>query len=53
VKLAFGEPIYPPSTSHPGETEYTQITAELRQRVINMWTDLRATDGQSKAKAAD
>jgi long-chain acyl-CoA synthetase len=53
VKVAFGDPIYPPTTSHPGESEYAQITAELRQRVVEMWTELRTTDGQSKAQAAD
>jgi long-chain acyl-CoA synthetase len=53
VKMAFGDPLYPPSTSHPGEAEYTQITAELRQRVMDMWAELRKSDRQSKAQAAD
>jgi long-chain acyl-CoA synthetase len=42
VKMAFGDPIYPPGNSHPSEAEYTQITAELRQRVMEMWTELRS-----------
>jgi long-chain acyl-CoA synthetase len=52
VKIAFGDPIYPPSDSRPNEAEYTQITAEVRQRVVEMWTDLRKPERQSKARAA-
>jgi 1-acyl-sn-glycerol-3-phosphate acyltransferase len=52
VKLAFGDPIYPPSTSHPGEREYAQVTAELRQQVMNMWMELRR-DPKMRAHTAD
>ena len=53
VKLAFGNPIYPPSTLHPGEDEYARVTRELEQRVMNMWTELRSQDRQTKAHIAD
>jgi len=50
VKLAFGDPIHPPSTPHSGEAEYTQITAELRQRVVDMWSELRGADREAKRR---
>jgi len=53
VKLAFGNPIYPPSTLHPGEDEYARVTRELEQRVMYMWTELRSQDRQTKAHTAD
>ncbi|HET7210028.1 MAG TPA: AMP-binding protein [Terriglobales bacterium] len=53
VKLAFGHPIYPPVTSHPGETEYAQLTAELRERVMEMWMELGRPNRQRQAQAAD
>ncbi|HEX6505823.1 MAG TPA: AMP-binding protein [Terriglobales bacterium] len=49
VKMAFGEPIYPPSTSQPSEAQYAQITSELKQQVREMWTELRSENRQSKA----
>lgn len=53
INIAFGDPIYPPADSQPSEAEYTQITAELRQRVMGMWSELRSGNRQSKAQAAD
>ena len=50
VKMAFGDPIFPPSTLHPGEAKYTQITAELRKRVMEMWLELRNPDWRSTAR---
>jgi hypothetical protein len=52
VKLAFGNPIYPPSTPHPGEVEYAEVTQELEQRVMNLWTELRGQDRQTRAHTA-
>jgi long-chain acyl-CoA synthetase len=52
VKLAFGNPIYPPSTPHPGEQEYAQATAELQQQVMNMWTELRSQERRTRAHTA-
>ena len=52
VKMAFGDPIYPPSDAHPIEAEYELITAELRQRVTDMWSELRDGNRKNKAQAA-
>ncbi len=52
VKLRFGNPIYPPSTPHPGEVEYAEVTQELEQRVMNLWTELRGQDRQTRAHTA-
>ncbi len=50
VKMAFGDPIYPANDSHATEAEYAQITAELRRRVVDMWSELRSGDLRSKAQ---
>lgn len=52
VKMAFGDPIYPPADAHRSEAEYAQITAELRGRVMDMWSQLRSGDRRSRAQAA-
>jgi long-chain acyl-CoA synthetase len=52
VRVAFGDPIYPPADSHPSEAAYAQITAELRQRVMEMWSELDSEDRRSLAQAA-
>ena len=40
LRMAFGDPIYPPKSSAPDEADYTQLTAELKQRVVEMWEKL-------------
>ncbi len=41
LKIAFGDPILPPPESQASETAYETLTAELRQRVVEMWERLR------------
>jgi long-chain acyl-CoA synthetase len=52
VSLSFGYPIYPPTTVHPGESDYTTLTAELRRRVVDMWSNPSAQTGQPNSRAA-
>lgn len=45
LKMAFGDPIYPPSNAQPSEADYEKLTAELKSKIVDMWEDLR---GESK-----
>jgi 1-acyl-sn-glycerol-3-phosphate acyltransferase len=59
LKVAFGDPIYPPPADQASEATYEQLTAELKSRVTGMWQDLHeqqlrdeASFGRSHAKHA-
>ena len=41
LRMEFGEPIYPPPASTASEETYTQLTAQLKGRVVAMWESLR------------
>ena len=41
LKMAFGDPIYPPPEAEASEAAYEKLTAELRERVVEMWEGLR------------
>ena len=41
LKIAFGDPIYPPAETEASESAYGQLTAELKARVVEMWGRLR------------
>jgi long-chain acyl-CoA synthetase len=56
LRMTFGDPIYPPRKDHPAEADYAQLTAELRSRVVEMWTDLggrSVPEDSARAAAAD
>ena len=53
LRVSFGDPIYPPHIAQPSESDYSQLTAELRSRVTEMWEQLRAHAAASSAAAAD
>jgi len=53
LKIVFGDPIYPPRESEASETAYEKLTAELKQRIIEMWEKLRTSNERSRAAAAD
>ncbi|HZU44506.1 MAG TPA: AMP-binding protein [Terriglobales bacterium] len=40
LKVAFGDPIYPPPAEQASEAAYEQLTAQLKSRIIEMWQDL-------------
>lgn len=42
LKMRFGKPILPPPESDASEAAYEKLTAELKERVIDMWKDLRS-----------
>jgi 1-acyl-sn-glycerol-3-phosphate acyltransferase len=41
LKMAFGDPIYPPPEADASEAVYEKLTAELKSRVVEMWEELR------------
>jgi 1-acyl-sn-glycerol-3-phosphate acyltransferase len=53
VKMAFGDPIYPPEPLQASEADYARLTAKLRESIVSMWTELRADTRQGTAQAAD
>jgi 1-acyl-sn-glycerol-3-phosphate acyltransferase len=41
LRMKFGDVIYPPPESDASEAAYEKLTAELRERVVAMWNELR------------
>jgi long-chain acyl-CoA synthetase len=41
LKIVFGDPIIPPPESAASEAAYEELTAQLKARVVAMWTGLR------------
>ena len=52
LKIAFGDPIYPPPEEQASEKAYEQLTAELRARVLAMWTELHGEVAKSRSASA-
>jgi long-chain acyl-CoA synthetase len=42
LQMRFGDPIYPPRNDQPTEQDYAQLTALLRERLVDMWHGLGA-----------
>jgi long-chain acyl-CoA synthetase len=54
LKMSFGDPIYPPTETDASEAAYDGLTMELRNRVVQMWMELRnGTEAKFRATAAD
>jgi long-chain acyl-CoA synthetase len=47
LKLVFGKPIVPPPVSEASEAAYEKLMAELKERVVGMWQELRRAEGKS------
>ena len=41
LQIAFGDPVFPPQLVNNSEAAYDQLTAELKSRVVEMWSDLQ------------
>lgn len=41
LQIKFGAPVYPPPESEASTAAYEELTAEVRQRVVQMWEELR------------
>jgi long-chain acyl-CoA synthetase len=55
LKMKFGDPIYPPPESEASEEAYAALIAKVKQRVVEMWKELRGEQTQAAmaARAAD
>jgi long-chain acyl-CoA synthetase len=49
LRISIGDPIYPDPAEAP-EAAYERLTAELRQRVVAMWEELRAPSSASPSQ---
>jgi long-chain acyl-CoA synthetase len=52
LRMTFGDPIYPPPNAEPTESDYSQLTSLLRERVVQMWMNLRGTKPKDASLAA-
>jgi 1-acyl-sn-glycerol-3-phosphate acyltransferase len=50
LRIKIGDPIYPDPQEAP-EKAYDRLTTLLRDRVVEMWTELRNADGTPELKA--
>lgn len=41
LKIKFGKPILPPPESQASEEAYAKLTAELKEKVVRMWQEMR------------
>jgi len=55
LKMVFGDPIYPPLEAEASEQAYARLIGTVKDRVVEMWEELRGEHGESEtlAKAAD
>ena len=55
LKVTIGDPIYPPPESQASEQAYSDLIAKVKDRVVEMWKELRgeAVEAAPVAKAAD
>ncbi len=44
LKMMFGDPISPPPESEASESAYEKLTADLKERVVEMWEKLRTSE---------
>jgi long-chain acyl-CoA synthetase len=52
LRMSFGDPIYAPKKAQFTEADYTRVTAELKARVVEMWTELHGQKRESASAAA-
>ena len=55
LKMKLGDPIYPPPESQASEEAYAALTGKVKDRVVEMWKELRGEEAEAgtEAKAAD
>ena len=46
LKIRIGKPLQPPPESQASEETYAKFTAELKEKVVEMWNDLRRDKSQ-------
>ena len=53
LRVRFGDPIQPPDSVKSSEETYKQLTENLRERVVQMWEDLREKPAETAAAGGD
>ena len=55
LKMKIGNPVYPPPESEASEDTYSRMIGTVRERVVQMWEELRGepVESAASAKAAD
>jgi len=53
LAIKFGDPILPPSESQASEMTYADLTAQLRERIVEMWESLREGGIRAAGASAD
>jgi long-chain acyl-CoA synthetase len=55
LKMKIGNPVYPPPESEASEDTYSRMIGTVRERVVQMWEELRGeqVESSASAKAAD
>jgi 1-acyl-sn-glycerol-3-phosphate acyltransferase len=55
LKMVIGDPVYPPPESQASEEAYAALIGKVKQRVVEMWHELRGEEPElsAEAKAAD
>jgi long-chain acyl-CoA synthetase len=48
LKIVFGDPILPPPENEASEAAYEKLTAQLRERIVEMWEGLRREASDEK-----
>ena len=52
--MKFGDPMYPPPESAASEEAYARMIGQVKDRVMEMWDQLRGKHGEApQSKAAD
>ena len=44
LRMVFGAPIVPPPESQASEETYTELTADVKARIVEMWEKLRSSE---------
>lgn len=52
LKICIGAPIEPPAAANASEKTYAKLTAELRDRVVEMWQNVRGQQPAEREMAA-
>jgi hypothetical protein len=53
LRMSFGTPIAPPPLETAGEGAYEALTAELKERVAELWLPLHSQNDSNRSVAAD
>jgi long-chain acyl-CoA synthetase len=52
LRVRFGDPVEPPDSIQDPERTYSQLTEKLRNRVVEMWEELREKQNSPEEVAA-